>query len=103
MQRLKINITCTFGSAKVSEAHASVTSQLLSSDLLTIIITTADYGCDLATMSVPGTCAPDLLPADQEVHGGVCPAMPYHDGAGLKAHGPCYGTGPLFILLPPED
>lgn len=51
--------------------------------LQTIIVISAEYGCAVASLSVPGSCAPGLPPADQKVSGGVRPAMPHHDGAGL--------------------
>jgi len=74
----------------------------IQSDLLTII-DTADNGCDRAPLSVPGSCAPGLLSAAQKVYGGLCSAMPSHDGVGIQTYGPTTCSCPLFVLFPPED
>lgn len=93
------NVPCVFGrtvplkqipcradtQTEVSElptAHVSLSFNCLPLDGWTII-TASDYGCDSTPLSIPGSCAPGLPPADQKVSGGVRPAMPYHDGAGL--------------------
>lgn len=69
--------------SELPNAQVTIKFQLSPLDFLTIIISTADHGCVITPLSVPGPRAPGLPPADQIVSAGVRPAMPHHDGAGL--------------------